>query len=110
MLMLDPHHQTWSYAVVEIPCGGHHQLATLSEPPFDSDGGGCWHIYTGRRSQENEEVPYTLETFDRYRSAWSLKIYLATAAIGAVATGLLSAFVYLCGLIVGWIYQGFRRA
>jgi hypothetical protein len=31
-------------------------------------------------------------------------------ALGAVATGLLSAFVYLCGLVVGWIFQGFRRA
>ena len=39
-----------------------------------------------------------------------LKPYFAAVAIGTVATGLLSAFVYLCGLIVGWIYQEFRRA
>ena len=34
----------------------------------------------------------------------------AALALGAVATGLLSAFVYLCGLVVGWIYQELRRA
>ena len=85
-------------------------ISALSEPPADNYGGTCWHIYKSRRSQENAEVPYTLETYDRQRSAWWLKPYFAAVAFGAVATGLLSAFVYLCGLVVGWIYQEFRRA
>ena len=84
-------------------------ISALSEPPADNYGGTCWHIYKSRQSQENAEVPYTLETYDRQRSAWWLKPYFAALALGAVATGLLSAFVYLCGLVVGWIYQELRR-
>jgi hypothetical protein len=85
-------------------------ISALSEPPADNYGGTCWHIYKSRQSQKNAEVPYTLETYDRQRSPWWLKPYFAALALGALATGILSALVYLCGLVVGWIFQGFRRA
>ena len=81
-------------------------LGTLSKPPF---GEPCYHI-SFTRQFDDATVPYTLENFDRHASVQWREIYLQALALGAVATGLLSAFVYLCGLIVGWIFQGFRRA
>ena len=80
-------------------------LGTLSKPPF---GAPCSQISLNR--QHDETVPYTLEAYDRHGSAQWRESYLQALALGAVATGLLSALVYLCGLIVGWISQGFRRA
>ena len=87
-------------------CRAYQPLDTLSKPPF---GAPCFHLSVSRRF-DSAPVPYTLETYDRHASAQWRESYLQALALGAVATGLLSAFVYLRGLIVGWIFQGFRRA
>ena len=72
----------------------------------------CWHIYVSRRNDKTE--PYTLEVYDRHSSAqwWENELpqILLGIGFGTVGTILLSAFAYLCGWVVGWIYRGFRRA
>jgi hypothetical protein len=80
-------------------------FSTLNEPRV---GGSCWEIYTRRKY--SAEVPYTLEAYDRDNNALWWKNYREMAAIGIGATIVFSGLVYLCGLIVGWIYRGFRRA
>ena len=80
-------------------------LGTLSKPSF---GEPCYHISFSR--QFDETVPYTLEAYDRDRSAQWRKTYLEALAFGTIGTILFSAFAYLCGWVVGWIYRGFRRA
>jgi hypothetical protein len=80
-------------------------LGTLNKPRF---GEPCYHISFTRRF-DDATVPYTLEAYDRHGSTQWRESYLQALALGAVVT-LLSALVYLCGLIVGWIFQGFRRA
>ena len=81
-------------------------IGSLTQPPL---GEPCSYI-AFRRRFDDATVPYTLEAYERHGSAQWRESYLQALALGAVATGLLSAFVYFCGLIVGWISQGFRRA
>jgi hypothetical protein len=84
-------------------------ISSLTEPPFSGpNGGSCWHIYTSRLY--DAEVPYTLEAYTRNRDARWWTFYFQGLAIGTGATILLSAFAYLCGWVVGWVYRGFRRA
>jgi hypothetical protein len=68
-----------------------------------------WDI-PNRLSGKIAEGPYTLEAYDRTRNAEWWTFYFQVLAFGAVATILLSAFAYLCGWVVGWIYRGFRKA
>jgi hypothetical protein len=82
-------------------------IGSLTQPPL---GEPCSSIAFRRRFDDATTVPYRLEAYDRHGSAQWRESYLQALALGAVATGLLSAFVYLCGLVVGWIYQEFRRA
>jgi hypothetical protein len=80
-------------------------LSTLSKP---SPGEPCYEISFNR--QYDETVPYTLEAYDRRVSGWWRRSYLEALAVGTIGTILLSAFAYLCGRVVGWIYRGFRKA
>ena len=57
-------------------------ISALSEPPADNYGGTCWHIYKSRRSQENAEVPYTLETYDRQRSRMVVETLFCSRRLG----------------------------
>jgi hypothetical protein len=83
-------------------------ISSLTEPPWHPDGGSCWHIYPARLYDHT--VPYTLEAYDRVKNAAWREAYLQVVAFGAIGTMLLSAFAYLCGWVVGWIYRGFRKA
>ena len=66
----------------------------------------CYHI-AFRRRFDNATVPYTLEDFDRHGSVQWRESYLQALGLGVVATGLLSAFVYLCGLDSWLDFSGF---
>jgi hypothetical protein len=80
-------------------------LDTLSKPPW---GDPCYQIFFSR--ELDETVPYTLQAYDRRADARWRETYLGTLVFGTIVTVLLSAFIYLCGWVVGWIYRGFRRA
>jgi hypothetical protein len=82
-------------------------LSTLHNLPI----GDCTGIYVARRDREpmSEPTPYTLEIYHQRQSEKWWRYYRAHATYGIIATLFVSAFVYLCGWIIGWIYRGFRK-
>jgi hypothetical protein len=84
-------------------------LENLREPAYSDEGGSCWHIYTSRESEHSKSVPYTLETYDNWHSAWVRRNYLIGLSIGIAGTAIVSGLVYFLGWLVGWILTGFRQ-
>jgi hypothetical protein len=85
-------------------------IEKLREPAYDDGGkGGCWHIYTARKSEDSKSVPYTLEVYKSDQSAYARNQFLIALSIGVAGTAIASGLVYLLGWLVGWILTGFRR-
>ena len=85
-------------------------IENLREPDYDERGkSGCWHIYTSRKSEDSKSVPYTLEAYDNWHSAWVRRNYLIGLSIGVAGTAIASGLVYFLGWLVGWVLTGFRR-
>jgi hypothetical protein len=86
-------------------------LDTLHQRPAEE---GCTHLYSARVRADEANTPFSLEAalkdLDRQASASWWSHFNASFGFGFIGTALLSAFVYFCGWIVGWIYRGFRRA
>jgi hypothetical protein len=82
-------------------------IETLREPDYTDSG--CWHIYTSRKSENVPDVPYTLEAYDSWHSAWVRRNYLIGLSIGADGTAIASGLVYFLGWLVGWVVTGFRQ-
>jgi hypothetical protein len=80
----------------------------LREPDSLKDG-GCWHIYTSRKYDSTNTVPYTLEVYTSHNSAEDRQQYLIGLGIGAAGTAIVSGLVYFLGWLVGWILTGFRQ-
>jgi hypothetical protein len=81
---------------------------TLVEPKYSTDGSTCWHIFNHRRFSEHKskitEALFQEEFSNNERSIWVKYILL-----GLVISTLLSLFAYLCGAIVSWVIDGFRK-
>jgi hypothetical protein len=76
-------------------CGAYQvaPISTLREPSVLEEG-SCWHIYTSRKYEKTDEVPYTLEVYDRNARALSRNIYFQGLGLGAGLTIFFSAVVY----------------
>jgi len=86
-------------------------LVELTEPEYqDSDGNkGCYHIYNYRKFNNPTKVPYTPDDLgsDFTHEVWSEILMLS--GLGAVGAIVLSALVYLLGVVVAWVIMGFRK-
>ena len=83
-------------------------LNGLVEPPYgDGKGGTCWHIYTTRTIEKITTTPFTKEGAKKHNQWERLSIYTQLILVGIFIVLLLSGFLYLIGLTVGWIRRGF---
>jgi hypothetical protein len=81
-------------------------LEKLVEPRY---GEGCYHIYTSRKYDNTNTVPYTLEAYKSNESAEHRNWYLMALGVGVAGTAIGSGLVYFLGWLVGWILTGFRQ-
>jgi len=82
----------------------------LAEPPFvDMQGtSGCYHVYNSRRFDNQTTVPYTKEVLNNDFSSKQWGDLFAVSGVGLLLFGILSACVYIAGLVAGWVFKGFR--
>ena len=83
------------------------ELSKLREPA-NHEGGGCWHLYTSRRYDETNSVPYTLEVHDKASSRNHTDCLMLVSLIFGVMALILAAILYGAGAIFAWIRRGFR--
>jgi hypothetical protein len=73
-------------------------LEKLVEPAYGAD---CYHIYSSRKSDsvymKDNTVPYTLDVYERNKSAWYRARYFEMLGIGAAGTAIASGLVYFLG-------------
>src|SRR5262245_15649992 len=86
-------------------------LSQLTEPPFDFEGGGCYHLYLSRQFGNKSGIePYTLAAYDAHRAADKREQFFIGVAIFGGFVLVVSALVYFLGFLVAWIRRGFRQA
>jgi hypothetical protein len=80
----------------------------LVEPPF-SEGGTCWHLYTSRRYEKTDVVPYTLARYDEGQAQQDREFVIEGMAMAGGLTLFLSALLYGAGVLIAWIRRGFAK-
>jgi len=84
-------------------------LNSLREPPFESGGRGCWHIYTSRFYAKKDTFPYTLAVYDAEKAQEKLEGFFTLTAIYGGLTLAGSALLYFAGFLVAWVRRGFAQ-
>lgn len=79
----------------------------LKEPPFTSEGGSCWHLYTHRKYADADTRPFTLETYDDDQRWYKRKNFLIGFGLLSALALIVSLLVYALGWLVNWIRRGF---
>ena len=77
------------YASRECLISVNSDFASLNEPPFDEDGGKCWHLYTLRKfdiGRFGDKVPYTLAVYRENHLAERRGMFQQVALGGSIAT------------------------
>lgn len=85
---------------------------SLQEPTYDSEGGGCWHLYTSRffdAKAHGDIFPYTENVYYANKLLEKWQQFGLGLLIYSVGIALCAAIIYALGAMVAWIVRGFAR-
>ncbi len=75
------------------------RLEKLVEPSYQQHGGTCWFIYTTRKVQNIDDVPFALEKAERQNNMDRLRSAGDVLLVGLVGLLLVSGGPVLCRLV-----------
>lgn len=83
-------------------------LALLVEPPYATDGGTCWFIYTTRVVYKIDNVPFDAAAAVSHNRWERLKSFADVFGMAVLAAAFFSALLYGVGWLIAWIRKGFN--
>lgn len=82
-------------------------ISELTEPPYKTGGGTCWHLYTSRLYHLDAKLPYTMEVYYARLSSDQIQTLLILCAGFALLAIVASGALYGVGWTIAWVRRGF---